>query len=402
LINIAVQYLENVAGVTDTAPSEARAKLHAAFEQIPISHVLLGWNLPSPLVSACRAEAKQAGAQLFLWHPLLTGDGSFIPQPEWHTIGLQNEPVPGFQGMAEFTFVCPNRPPVRAAVLDHLFQVITRCDYDGVFLDRIRYPSPAADPGRWLACFCDDCHRTAAAEGLDLKAVRGSLQRLLATPQRISSVLTALLRSELHDISDPDMMLLSAFLDFRSRSVSSFVASAADLIRSEGLTVGLDCFSPALARLVGQDLSTLSANGEWTKVMTYGHTLGPAGLPFELLHLATWLVKRYGIREQLTLQWLSHATGLPMPLSRNALRIHGLVPAALRAEIRRARSAGIEKLFAGIELVELEGLTHLHREQIEADLRAFRAAGADGLVLSWDLWHIPLERLALVNAIWMG
>ena len=36
-----------------------------------------------------------------------------------------------------------------------------------------------------------------------------------------------------------------------------------------------------------------------------------------------------------------------------------------------------------------------------ADLDAFRAAGADGLALSWDLWHIPIERLELVRTVYL-
>ena len=83
---------------------------------------------------------------------MLTGDGVFMPRPEWQAVGLRGERVPGFRGMPEFTFVCPNRPAVREAVLARLHDAIRGGDYQGVFLDRIRYPSPAADPTRWLAC----------------------------------------------------------------------------------------------------------------------------------------------------------------------------------------------------------------------------------------------------------
>jgi hypothetical protein len=79
--------------------------------------------------------------------------------------------------------------------------------------------------------------------------------------------------------------------------------------------------------------------------------------------------------------------------------VDGLPPEALAAEVRRARAAGVETLLPGIELVEIEGVTHLTRAQIAADLQALSAAGADGLVLSWDLWHIPPERLELVREI---
>lgn len=47
-------------------------------------------------------------------------------------------------------------------------------------------------------------------------------------------------------------------------------------------------------------------------------------------------------------------------------------------------------------------VTELNAAQIEADLRAVKAAGADGLSLSWDLWHMPPEWLELVRSVWLS
>jgi acyl-CoA synthetase (NDP forming) len=57
-------------------------------------------------------------------------------------------------------------------------------------------------------------------------------------------------------------------------------------------------------------------------------------------------------------------------------------------------------LLAGIELVDIQEVVRLQPTQIAADVGAFQAAGADGLALSWDLWHIPRERLELVRTAW--
>lgn len=400
MTTIAIQYLEDAPYVAAIPPARARDRLRAAFEQLPITHVFLGWNVPQRLLSACREEVTRADARLFRWHPLLTGDATFTPRPEWSTIGLQCEPVPGFLGMSEFTFVCPNRPAVQGAVLEHLDQVLARGDYDGLFLDRIRYPSPADNPARWLACFCDDCHRAAFETGLDLEVVRGAIQRLLATQAGTRSFVQALLGSGNGPPSDPTLALLNAFLDFREQSVAGLVRLTAERIRAQGLAVALDCFSPVLTRMVGQNLGALDACGDWTKVMTYAHALGPAGLPFELGRLAQWLIESHQVWEGQALEWLSRASGLSLPGNRAELRARGLAPADLAVEVQRGRAAGTRNLLAGIELVEMEGIAQLDQEQIEADLRAFRAAGADGLVLSWDLWHMPLERLGLVGAVW--
>ena len=82
------------------------------------------------------------------------------------------------------------------------------------------------------------------------------------------------------------------------------------------------------------------------------------------------------------------------------IRDKGFSPEAIAIEAKRAQKAGIKKCFAGIELVDEENLTNINPEQITADLEAFREAGVAGLVLSWDLWFIPLERLELVKNIW--
>lgn len=368
MATFALQYLEDRPGIGTLAVDDVRARLRAACAELPISLVLLGWNVPPVLVHACGDEAARAGAQLYRWHPLLTGDGTFLPRPEWQTIGLNGDPVPGFRGRPEFTFVCPNRPAARLAALDHLHDVLQGGDYSGVFLDRMRYPSPAADPARLLSCFCEECRYAAAAEGFDLEAARRLIRKLAATPDRAASLVRSLL-DPLTPATDPTLAALRGFLDFRAHSITQFIQSAAEVIHAEGLAVGLDCFSPA-------------------------------SLPFELLDLASWLMDARLASEAQALSALSEATSLSLPSTRAELRGQGLYPEALGSEVRRARTAGVTTLLAGIELVEIEGVTRLHQAQIAADLRAFRAAGADGLALSWDLWYIPLKRLKLVREVW--
>jgi hypothetical protein len=401
---LAIQYLEDgplAAGIT---PDRAAARLRAAFARLPLTHVLLGWNLSPAVRDACRAETARAGARLYRWHPLLTGDGVVMPRPEWQTIGLSGERVPGFGDMPEFTFVCPNRPAVQEAVAARLDALCEGGCYDGMFLDRIRFPSPMAAPLRDLACFCPDCRRAAAAEGLDLDLLRRRTLDLLGDPSRLEHAVAALFHppGEIDPpparAADLDLAALRTLLRFRTRSVTGAVRRAAEQLHARGLEVGLDCFSPAVAWAVGQDIGALDVHGDWVKIMSYGHTHGPAGMPFELLALAGWLVAA-GWDEARALAALARAAQLPLGSTPADLRAHGLPPAALGAEARRARAAGVRVLLAGIELVDVEGATRLDDAQIEADLRAFCRAGIDGLALSWDLSHMPLDRLDLVRRV---
>jgi hypothetical protein len=175
------------------------------------------------------------------------------------------------------------------------------------------------------------------------------------------------------------------------------VRTASQQASDLGLAVGLDCFSPSLARMVGQDLAALDGTCRWIKIMSYPRVFGPAGIPFELHGLAAWLVRR-GVDEARALQIVAEASGLKAPESLPGLRQAGLGSGALAAEIARGRETGITNLLAGLALVELPGVHESTPEQIRADIEASRAA--DGLVLSWDLWLTPLETLDTIRSIW--
>src|SRR5688500_2880488 len=109
-LKLAAQYLEPNAAIANLAPADVAARLRSASAMLPFSLILLGWDLPEALVSACAEETRRSGGELYLWHPLLTYTQALQPRPEWRTVGLNGEPVAGFAGMPEFTFVCPNRP----------------------------------------------------------------------------------------------------------------------------------------------------------------------------------------------------------------------------------------------------------------------------------------------------
>jgi hypothetical protein len=54
-------------------------------------------------------------------------------------------------------------------------ELLGRYAFAGVFLDKIRFPSPANGIDEALSCFCDHCRRAAKAVDLDLDAAATSL-----------------------------------------------------------------------------------------------------------------------------------------------------------------------------------------------------------------------------------
>ena len=382
---IAAQYLEYAP--SDATPGKVRERLRQAFELLPLSIVILGWDLPPRLEEAVAEETAQHKAKLYRWHPLLASDAGFALPDEWQTINLHGAPVPGFKGLPEFTFICPNRTDVQEWIAERIEVAAQRGIYQGLFFDRMRFPSPTKDPERDLACFCKYCQWIASDSGLDLEAVRRQIESLLTGADSAKVFVQTL-------FSPTDDSVLESFFTFRFNSITHIIQYAAKLVRSHGLNIGLDCFSPTLTRMVGQNLSALNKTCDWIKLMTYPRVFGPAGLPFELSALSKWLTTRFSINEVKAVKIISDATGL-------SFSAKGLASESIAHEIQRGRAAGISNLLAGIALVEIEAIHMPSLEQIRSDVVASREASADGLVLSWDLWHIKREYLSAIHEQWV-
>jgi hypothetical protein len=399
-MTIIIQYLGGSTDWRGTDPRKVRDRLQEASAIIPIDILIHGWNLPDELQDICLEESRSVGARSYLWHPLLADDGLLNPPAVCRAIGLDGQPVPAYRDLPSFSFICPNRPFMREVALPHLRKLATSRPYCGIFLDRIRYPSPAPSPDTHLACFCEDCHLIAAEQGIDLECIRRMLHKWLTKPychdpfEYIEHLLSRPHHSTLES--------LDIFLDFRERSVSRLVDDTIAVLRKDGLQVGLDCFSPMLMRMIGQNLIYLAKNADWIKIMTYGHTSAPAGIPGELNGLITWLISNTNYSETKILAKLAKFLNIPQYPSRSVLSQQGLAPSNLASEtIQAKRLAPDLPIFAGLELVDLPHIAPLHTSQIVDDTTAFRAAMADGIALSWDLWHIPKKYLQLFRDTWI-
>lgn len=374
---ISVQFLENA--YPAASPQAVRERLRQAGQIMPIESVLLGWDLPPALEEAVASEASRQGAALYRWHPLLASESGAATPAAWQTIGIKGKPIPGFGGLSEFSFFCPNNPSAQAWIAERIDHAIQRGIYQGIFFDRMRWPSPVEDLGNQLGCFCRHCQSRAAQNGLDLEAVRRSVEKNLANAAGAKELVRALFAPAAEN------NLFENFFQFRVKTITRTVAACAKQARAGSLSIGLDCFSPSLARMVGQDLTSLAGACDWAKLMIYPHTFGPAGIPYELQHLADWLAKKYGIPQADGLQFVCETSS-----------IWPRQPATLEREIKRGKAACQTSIFAGLALVEMDQVNRFSDEQLQDDLLACQASQPDGLTLSWDLWLIPARRLEMI------
>ncbi len=108
-------------------------------------------------------------SDVFLWYSALSDiqgmeDSDLV-------VSWRGERSRGWGGWAEkgaeveetFRFACPNNPAVREKTLRRLRELMGRYAFTGVFLAKIRFPSPANGIDEALSCFCGHCRREARA-----------------------------------------------------------------------------------------------------------------------------------------------------------------------------------------------------------------------------------------------
>jgi hypothetical protein len=314
-------------------------------------------------------------------------------------VNWRGERSRGWGGWAEkggeveetFRFACPNNPAVREKTTRRLRELLIRYDFKGVFLDKIRFPSPANGADEMLSCFCEHCRRAAKAEGMDLDAV----VRIFGDGDVDANALSSDGSSRVHWLDSVASVnpLLGRFLAFRAASVARLVGGLAGECRRLKRSVFLDLFSPSLAPLVGQDYQRLKGCCDWAKPMTYRLARGPAGLRLEIPALIEGVAQRFGLEEARIVEWSGRHAGFDQNMLRQT-REEAVPFTFMQAEIEAAvRAMKPVPVYFGLELVSQPGVIDVTAADVVGMIEAGRAARADGLIISWDLLHAPMEGL---------
>src|SRR5579871_5648927 len=295
-----------------------------------------------------------------------------------------------------FRFACPNNPTVRRKTARRLRELLARYKFAGVFLDKIRFPSPANGVDEMMSCFCGHCRDAAKQVDLDLDTVIEILADA-AIEFGVPGAEAAAGEASWLDEALAGCPTLSRFLRFRAESVTALIGELADGARSMGRKVSLDVFSPCLASLVVQDYRLLRSHCEWAKPMTYRLALGPAGLRLEIPALVEGVVNRFGLDEARIAEWSARHAAFDRDMFRET-RERAVPISFIHAEIDAAvRALAPTPCYFGLELVRQPGIIDVDPAHVVEMVKAGRAANAAGLVISWDLMHAPTECLSALG-----
>ncbi len=343
----------------------------------------------------------------YLWYPILADNSGFKVRSEqavetfngllgygrngcWDKLG---------EGGEDFLFLCPNVEHNIRKIFNQYQNKIVENGFDGVFLDRIRFPSPSNGFETLFSCFCESClDKFYDNYGEDLESYRNQTKSIF---ERFKTIDINYLQTcqSFSDIIIRDS--LKKFYDFRKQNIYRVLKIFADKARQMGKLVGLDLFSPSLAPLVSQDYQLLAKTCDWIKPMIYCHASGPAGLPLELYCLLKGILDiNPTLDEGQLIREISRMIGVDLPTQINGILKKGISEQIICSEMKKIKEFNLpEKVdtYLGIEAVQIPGICNIDKSILKKYLELFIKTGSKGIILSWDLLKIPDENLRIVG-----
>lgn len=244
--------------------------------------IIAGWTEETDLYRELRSYMKECQSELWLWFPVFSehrSQAQFWPQKSILT-------GKAFEGMLfdkdeTFDFCCPSDvglPEKLAEIYDRYYGDV---EFDGIFLDRIRYPSLTAGLPAFFGCTCSECMSWFERNGLPERKIRdcfAEMRNRIRDGQCENPFGIRTYQNGRYTLEDP---VMEQFFSLKQKRITETVSEVVKVFRQRGLKIGMDLFAPFLAPFVGQDYRGLGAMADLIKPMVYRLTDTPAGMEFE-------------------------------------------------------------------------------------------------------------------------
>lgn len=353
--------------------------------------IIVGWSKDIHLYKRLRDYTRSHGISLWLWFPVLSEHSAqegFTPQ-----IDIEGNPFGSavFDTDENFDFSCPSDETLADRLMELYDRVYGEIGFDGVFLDRIRYPSMTMGINALFGCQCSSCKRWYEEQGLEPEKIQILYKKIgknIQNPDGNNSI--GLLHYEKGRYLYSDSTL-ECLCRLKQRRINQTIREVAERFRSRGLLIGMDLFAPFLAPLVGQDYEELGKMADFIKPMLYRLTNTPAGFEFELDAMA----KAIGVgeeRQKEALKMLREFYGIKDGNLQFFVR-------ELEAVAEFADTLGKKGLFVpGVEIHTIQNRPQIAIQDIRENIRMLEAMGFYDRVACWDILSAEGEALnAFIN-----
>ena len=348
---------------------------------VPVQAVIVGWSEDTAVYRQLREALHRRGAEMWLWFPVFSEHT--LREGLRRQVSIRDSAPLGariFDGDETFDFCCPSQTGLPQRLLGKYDRDFAGGVFDGVFLDRIRYPSMTVGVEALFGCACGDCCDWLTENGLPRQSLNDLFRRItarMADRDCVDPLGLVHYHMGQYNFADPD---LETLLWLKCRRIESIVGALCDGFRSRGLKVGMDLFAPFLAPLVGQDYKQLGAMADFVKPMLYRHTYTPAGLTFEMDAMARAISQDVPDAYEARRAYLGQLTGL----DNNAADFFDRELAAIPA---------VTRVVPGIELHTAEGLPPIRRADIADSVHRVERAGYFDRAACWDVLSAEKEAI---------
>jgi hypothetical protein len=380
-----------------------KTKVQNITQILPLKFLIVGAYEEVELFNLLTSRLDRPTEQVFLWFNVLS-DYENIKKSEAIIDYKGVQHAEGWSGWKDpkdvtetFQFGCVNRPDTQKKVLAHLDRLLASYpNFDGVFIDKFRFPSPAMGLDSLFSCFCPYCYKAADKVGLNLDDVRKAFHN--PQTQIISEMLKIPGGAPWLEALVKLNPILSKFIKFRADSISKFVKSIYNLLNQHKKALVYDILSPGLAPLVGQDYSTLSQYAEWGKSITYRMAKAPGSLRLEILKLVDQLSTYLNRSNESCLEWLKTVIPEFKGTTIDYIDQYGVPLKVMERELNNAVSLFKPKpIYMGLEVVSYPGVINIKPQNVRDMMKIGLKAGVSGAVLSWDLMHTKLENIRAIK-----
>lgn len=386
-----------------------KKKLATAKETLNLDALMIWSDINKKDLDLVRKICIEFKIKTYLWYPILADIPGFKVEQEQAVEtfdGLRGYGKNSYwdkleEGEEDFLFLCPNDEDHIRRIFDQYQNKIKESGFDGVFLDRIRFPSPSNGFETLFSCFCKSClSKFYNNYGEDLKDYRNQVKTFFKKFKTIDINYLQTCQS-FSDIIIRDS--LKKFYDFRKQNIYQVLKMFADKAKQMGKLVGVDLFAPSLAPLVSQDYQLLTKTCDWIKPMIYCHTSSPAGLPLELYCFIRAILDINPVLDEGQLiREISRIIGADLPTQINELLKNGVSENIIYSEMQKIKELNLKEsvdIYIGLEAVQIPGLCNITERILKKYLKSMIETDIKGMILSWDLLKIPDENLQLVGDI---
>lgn len=360
-------------------------KLDRIYNLFHLDNLIIGWCTDQNLYLELYDYLQTHGTKLYLWFPVFSELHHFKQFKP--VLDFNNREIKKFelQQGESFEFFCPTDKNNLELIKEIYQDTFGGLKVEGVFIDKIRYPSFSNGLTGVFTCFCSECQKAMVDYGIDIENTSNAIRALFDDKDQFKTdtpIIISNYQNLKYEFAEP---LWQQFFDFKSYNIGRSIRNLSQYFKSRDLEVGLDTFAPFLGYFVGQNLNYLAENGDFIKPMFYRKTWAPAGLPFEI----NLLQPIFRFDDQHGSKWAN-----------NIFSFKGKnFPAALvNNELEELESAiGIKKILPGFEINHKDHISPVLPADVRENMELFTNRGLDGIILSWDIMEAPEENLLAIK-----